>query len=261
MRNSRIEARYKAQCNPRKQTMNENYGKALKYFAAETALTEGEIINIAARDDDINVPAEELDVGELGDVLARHKADILQQRKFRAMNAQRSAGVIAAQAIENVAAGTYLTESQLAHIVDKYKRLDLGVFNESKLIELAIDELQKYSNKLNEGWIAVSDSNSRLDEGWIAVSDSNSRLDEGWIAVGDSNSRLDEGWIAVGDVSKPLNEGTKHRFKNSRREKLNESKDSTNVVMQSLTERQQNSKNHNLDISKTNRFVVPAHMV
>ena len=233
MRNSRIEARYKAQCNPRKQTMNENYGKALKYFAAETALTEGEIINIAARDDDINVPAEELDVGELGDVLARHKADILQQRKFRAMNAQRSAGVIAAQAIENVAAGTYLTESQLAHIVDKYKRLDLGVFNESKLIELAIGELQKYSNKLNEGWIAV----------------------------GDSNSRLDEGWIDVGDVSKPLNEGTKHRFKNSRREKLNESKDSTNVVMQSLTERQQNSKNHNLDISKTNRFVVPAHMV
>ena len=233
MRNSRIEARYKAQCNPRKQTMNENYGKALKYFAAETALTEGEIINIAARDDDINVPAEELDVGELGDVLARHKADILQQRKFRAMNAQRSAGVIAAQAIENVAAGTYLTESQLAHIVDKYKRLDLGVFNESKLIELAIGELQKYSNKLNEGWIAV----------------------------GDSDSRLDEGWIAVGDVSKPLNEGTKHRFKNSRREKLNESKDSTNVVMQSLTERQQNSKNHNLDISKTNRFVVPAHMV
>ena len=233
MRNSRIEARYKAQCNPRKQTMNENYGKALKYFAAETALTEGEIINIAARDDDINVPAEELDVGELGDVLARHKADILQQRKFRAMNAQRSAGVIAAQAIENVAAGTYLTESQLAHIVDKYKRLDLGVFNESKLIELAIGELQKYSNKLNEGWIDV----------------------------GDSNSRLDEGWIAVGDVSKPLNEGTKHRFKNSRREKLNESKDSTNVVMQSLTERQQNSKNHNLDISKTNRFVVPAHMV
>ena len=233
MRNSRIEARYKAQCNPRKQTMNENYGKALKYFAAETALTEGEIINIAARDDDINVPAEELDVGELGDVLARHKADILQQRKFRAMNAQRSAGVIAAQAIENVAAGTYLTESQLAHIVDKYKRLDLGVFNESKLIELAIGELQKYSNKLNEGWIDV----------------------------GDSNSRLDEGWIDVGDVSKPLNEGTKHRFKNSRREKLNESKDSTNVVMQSLTERQQNSKNHNLDISKTNRFVVPAHMV
>ena len=233
MRNSRIEARYKAQCNPRKQTMNENYGKALKYFAAETALTEGEIINIAARDDDINVPAEELDVGELGDVLARHKADILQQRKFRAMNAQRSAGVIAAQAIENVAAGTYLTESQLAHIVDKYKRLDLGVFNESKLIELAIGELQKYSNKLNEGWIAV----------------------------GDSDSRLDEGWIAVGDVSKSLNEGTKHRFKNSRREKLNESKDSTNVVMQSLTERQQNSKNHNLDISKTNRFVVPAHMV
>ena len=261
MRNSRIEARYKAQCNPRKQTMNENYGKALKYFAAETALTEGEIINIAARDDDINVPAEELDVGELGDVLARHKADILQQRKFRAMNAQRSAGVIAAQAIENVAAGTYLTESQLAHIVDKYKRLDLGVFNESKLIELAIDELQKYSNKLNEGWIAVGDSNSRLDEGWIAVGDSNSRLDEGWIDVGDSNSRLDEGWIDVGDVSKPLNEGTKHRFKNSRREKLNESKDSTNVVMQSLTERQQNSKNHNLDISKTNRFVVPAHMV
>ena len=247
MRNSRIEARYKAQCNPRKQTMNENYGKALKYFAAETALTEGEIINIAARDDDINVPAEELDVGELGDVLARHKADILQQRKFRAMNAQRSAGVIAAQAIENVAAGTYLTESQLAHIVDKYKRLDLGVFNESKLIELAIGELQKYSNKLNEGWIAVGDSNSRLDEGWIAV--------------GDSNSRLDEGWIDVGDVSKPLNEGTKHRFKNSRHEKLNESKDSTNVVMQSLTERQQNSKNHNLDISKTNRFVVPAHMV
>ena len=271
--------------------LNENYGKAVKYFTAETALTEGEIINIAARDNEINVPAEELDVSELGDVLARHKADILQQRKFRAMNAQRNAGVVAAEAIENVAAGTYLTESQLAHLVDKNKRLDLASINESKLIDLAIASLQDYQNKLdggiNEGWITVSavsglnESKSRfrnsrnskrgLNEGWITVGDSKG-LNEGWITVGDSKD-LNEGWITVGD-SKDLNEGwngvgtterelneSPKRFRNSRKEQgLNEGK-TTDILTQSLNERLAQNSNHNLDLSKANRFVIPNHMV
>ena len=202
--------------------LNENYGKAVKYFTAETALTEGEIINIAARDNEINVPAEELDVSELGDVLTRHKADILQQRKFRAMNAQRNAGVVAAEAIENVAAGTYLTESQLAHLVDKNKRLDLASINESKLIDLAIASLQDYQNKLDGG--------------------------------------INEGWITVGTTERELNESPK-RFRNSRKEQgLNEGK-TTDILTQSLNERLAQNSNHNLDLSKANRFVIPNHMV
>ena len=259
--------------------LNENYGKAVKYFTAETALTEGEIINIAARDNEINVPAEELDVSELGDVLTRHKADILQQRKFRAMNAQRNAGVVAAEAIENVAAGTYLTESQLAHLVDKNKRLDLASINESKLIDLAIASLQDYQNKLdggiNEGWITVgtterelNESKSRfrnsrnskrgLNEGWITVGDSKG-LDEGWITVGDSKD-LNEGWNGVGTTERELNESPK-RFRNSRKEQgLNEGK-TTDILTQSLNERLAQNSNHNLDLSKANRFVIPNHMV
>ena len=245
--------------------LNENYGKAVKYFTAETALTEGEIINIAARDNEINVPAEELDVSELGDVLARHKADILQQRKFRAMNAQRNAGVVAAEAIENVAAGTYLTESQLAHLVDKNKRLDLASINESKLIDLAIASLQDYQNKLdggiNEGWITVS-AVSGLNESKSRFRNSrNSKrgLNEGWITVGDSKG-LNEGWITVGTTERELNESPK-RFRNSRKEQgLNEGK-TTDILTQSLNERLTQNSNHNLDLSKANRFVIPNHMV
>ena len=232
--------------------LNENYGKAVKYFTAETALTEGEIINIAARDNEINVPAEELDVSELGDVLARHKADILQQRKFRAMNAQRNAGVVAAEAIENVAAGTYLTESQLAHLVDKNKRLDLASINESKLIDLAIASLQDYQNKLDGG----------INEGWITVS-AVSGLNESKSRFRNSrNSKrgLNEGWITVGTTERELNESPK-RFRNSRKEQgLNEGK-TTDILTQSLNERLTQNSNHNLDLSKANRFVIPNHMV
>lgn len=178
-------------------------GQAVKFFAAETTLTEGEIINIAARDDNVNLPAEELDVNELADVLARHKEDILKQRQFRAQNGQREAGIIAADAIEKVAAGTYLTESQLAHLIDKSKSLNLAEITESKLIEMAIDSLSNYKPQ----------GKDNHEGDWITVSES-------------------------ADVP-----------------------DFSNLVFQSLNERMVQGKNHNLDLSLTNKLAIPSHMV
>ena len=234
-----------------------NSPKAIYLFAAETTLTEGEIINIAARDIETNSPVDTLSVTELGDVLKRHKNNVLKQREYRASNAQRDAGLKAARAIENVARGTYLTESQLAHLIDNTRTLKLENINESELVGMAIRSLVKFNKKLNEGWVQVK-AKSALNEKWVRV----------------NGKALNENWVQVDGPT--LNEGD-DLFKNSLSENSPPATVATvatvataahavqtplnDAITRSLLERTKTRANHHLDLSNVNRFTIPNHMI
>ena len=243
-----------------------NSPKAIYLFAAETTLTEGEIINIAARDIETNSPVDTLSVTELGDVLKRHKNDVLKQREYRASNAQRDAGLKAARAIENVARGTYLTESQLAHLIDNTRTLKLENINESELVGMAIRSLVKFNKKLNEGWVQVK-AKSALNEKWVRVN--GKALNEKWVRV--NGKALNENWVQVDGPT--LNEGD-DLFKNSLSENSPPATVATvataahavqtplnDAITRSLLERTKTRANHHLDLSNVNRFTIPNHMI
>ena len=231
-----------------------NSPKAIYLFAAETTLTEGEIINIAARDIETNSPVDTLSVTELGDVLKRHKNNVLKQREYRASNAQRDAGLKAARAIENVARGTYLTESQLAHLIDNTRTLKLENINESELVGMAIRSLVKFNKKLNEGWVQVK-AKSALNEKWVRVN--GKALNENWVQV--DGPTLNEGddlfKNSLSENSPPATVATVATAAHAVQTPLND------AITRSLLERTKTRANHHLDLSNVNRFTIPNHMI
>lgn len=111
--------------------------KPLEKIALSSALTESEVFDIIGKASESRA--------EL--LLNEHVKDTLRSRQERAMNESREDAEAMVDTIQALARKSFLTEAQLARIVDKNDHLNFSEINESTLVELVRKELDQFGTE------------------------------------------------------------------------------------------------------------------